>query len=261
LVVTTDPTATPLILIPGIQGRWEWLGPAIRALAPKHQVLTFSLGEVDGPRLFDRWTSRIDQLLDTAGRQTADVVGVSFGGLVAAWYAAHRPDRVTSLVLVAAPSPRWSIDDQSARYARYPRLSLPLFALRAARRLAPEVASAMPGWGARLRFGTSYAARAVRYPASPRQMASVVDEWRHTDLTPIAGRVAAPTLIITGENDLDRVVPVESTLEYLSLIPGAVHARLPRTGHIGFISKPAEFAALVSDFIHASRSGRTGGCA
>jgi pimeloyl-ACP methyl ester carboxylesterase len=235
------------------------MDPAIRALERQHQVLTFSLGDVGGPGLFDRWASRIDQLLDTHGQQTAAVVGVSFGGLVASWYAAHRPDRMGALILVAAPSPRWQIDDQSVRYARHPRLSLPLFAMRAVTRLAPELMSAVPGWGARLRFGASYAARAVRYPASPRQMATVVDEWRRTNLATIIGRVTAPTLVITGENDLDRVVPVASTLEYLSLIPGALHARLPSTGHIGFLSKPTEFAALVSDFINASRSHRPGG--
>ena len=255
----TGAPETPLVLIPGIQGRCEWLAPAIRALDRNHEVLTFSLGEVSGPNLFDRWSSRIDCLLDTGGQEKVVLVGISFGGLIAAWYAAHRPDRVSALILVAAPSPHWQIDDQSARYARRPRLSLPLFALRAVGRLAPELAAAMPGWGARLRFGAGYAARAVRYPASPRQMANIVHEWRRTNLTEINGRVTAPTLVITGEENLDRVVPVASTLEYLSLIPGAVHARLPHTGHIGCLSKPAEFAALVSDFLHASRSNRARG--
>ena len=131
--------------------------------------------------------------------------------------------------------------------------------MRAVTRLAPELATAIPELGVRLQFGATYAARAVRYPASPRQMAAVVDEWRHTDLTPAMGRITAPTLVITGEDNLDRVVPVTSSLEYLSMIAGAVHARLPGTGHIGFLSKPAEFATLVSDFIDASRSERTGG--
>ena len=131
--------------------------------------------------------------------------------------------------------------------------------MRAVTRLAPELASAMPGWGARLRFGAGYAARAVRYPASPRQMATVVDEWRRTDLTATIGKITAPTLVVTGEDNLDRVVPVASTLEYLSIIPGAVHARIPGTGHIGFLSKPGEFATLVSDFIDASRFDRAGG--
>jgi pimeloyl-ACP methyl ester carboxylesterase len=257
--VTTESSKTPLVLIPGIQGRWEWMDPAIRALEDHHRVLTFSLGDVRGPSLFDGWTSRIDSLLDTTGHRAACVVGLSFGGLVATWYAARRPDRVSQLVLVASPSPGWRVDDQSARYARNPRISLPLFAMRAVRRLAPELSAAMPGLGARIRFGAGYAIRALRYPASPRQMAEVVDEWTRTDLVSIVSRVTAPTLVITGEANLDLVVPVSSTLEYLRLIPGATHVQLPRTGHLGFLSKPREFATLVTDFLDASRSGRPGG--
>jgi pimeloyl-ACP methyl ester carboxylesterase len=222
--------------------------------------MTFSLGDVRGPDLFDGWTSRVDELLDTCGHRTAAVVGLSFGGLVAAWYAARRPDRTSQLVVVASPSPGWQIDDQSVRYARHPMLSFPLFAIRAVRRLAPELAAAMPGVGARIRFGAGYAVRAIRYPASPRQMAGVVDEWKRTDLMTMVNRVAAPTLVITGEDNLDLVVPVASTLEYLTLIRGATHRRLAGTGHLGFLSKPSEFATLVSDFIHASRSGRSSRC-
>jgi len=29
-----------IVLIPGIQGRWEWMRPSIRALAGKWRVLT-----------------------------------------------------------------------------------------------------------------------------------------------------------------------------------------------------------------------------
>ncbi len=90
-------------------------------------------------------------------------------------------------------------------------------------------------------------------------MAEIVDEWTRTDLVSIVSRVTAPTLVITGEANLDLVVPVSSTLEYLTLIPGATHAQLPGTGHLGFLSKPREFATLVTDFLDASRSGRPGG--
>ena len=65
----------------------------------------------------------------------------------------------------------------------------------------------------------------------------------------MVNRVTAPTLVVTGEHNLDLVVPVSSTLEYLTLIPGATHAQLAGTGHLGFLSKPSEFATLVSDFI------------
>ena len=83
----------------------------------RQQVLTFSLGEVEGPALFDGWMARVDSLLDAGDYARAVVVGVSFGGLVAASYAARRPDRVSKLVLVATPSPRWrSTTSQSATH-------------------------------------------------------------------------------------------------------------------------------------------------
>jgi hypothetical protein len=34
---------TPVIVIPGIQGRWEWMSPAIESLASDCRVITFSL--------------------------------------------------------------------------------------------------------------------------------------------------------------------------------------------------------------------------
>jgi pimeloyl-ACP methyl ester carboxylesterase len=228
--------------------------PAVRALERHQRVLTFSLGEIEGPGLFDAWAARIDCLLDAGGHAQAPIVGVSFGGLVAAWYAARRPGRVSKLILVSAPSPRWRVDDQSARYARHPRLSLPFFAMRAVRRLSPELLVAVPGWRARVRLATECALRAVRYPASPRHMAGVVEEWRGSDLLSEVRLIRAPTLVITGEDRLDRVVPVSSTLEYLTLIPGARHVRFTGTGHLGFLSKPSEFAKLVTDFAHEGRS-------
>ena len=35
----------PLVMIPGIQGRWEWMKPAVDALARRCRVITFSLAD------------------------------------------------------------------------------------------------------------------------------------------------------------------------------------------------------------------------
>ncbi len=80
----------PLVLIPGIQGRWEYLRPAIQALARSFRVLTFPLsGERHSERRLDR-ASGIDndarqvlELLDGRGIERATVCGISFGGLPA----------------------------------------------------------------------------------------------------------------------------------------------------------------------------------
>ncbi len=87
-----------------------------------------------------------------------------------------------------------------------------------------------------------HVARIVRYPASPRWMAGRVALWLESDVWSSCQGITAPTFILTGEPALDRVVPVESTLDYLTAISHARHAVLPRTGHLGLVTRPEAFA-------------------
>ena len=244
------------MIVPGIQGRCEWMMPAIAALSQRHRVLTFSLQETasNGGNIFDGWTRTIDELVARAGADVAAVVGVSFGGLIAAHYTANRPARVTALTLVSSPSPRWRLDHRSAQFARRPALSAPLFAIRGCVRLAPEIIAARPTWRSRCRFAAEHVWRVLNAPISPGQMAHWATDWMTRDFVGDCRRIAAPTLLITGEPSLDRVVPVSSSVEYLDLIPGTRHVVLERTGHIGLVSKPQKFAQVVSDFIENSKS-------
>lgn len=238
----------PLVLIPGIQGRCEWMGPTVAALARHFRVLSFSLDEVPTEAFFDACVSHVDGLL-AGTREPAVLVGVSFGGLVAAHLAARRPEGTSHLVLVSTPGPRMRLDPASARYARRPALSLPLFAVRGAARLMPELRAGLERWPDRLGFAGAHLWRVLRYPMSPRRMAAWVDAWARADLVAECRTIVAPTLIVTGEPSLDRVVPVASSLEYLALIPGARHEVLPRTGHIGLVMRPEPFASLVEGFV------------
>ena len=36
-------SGVPVVMVPGIQGRWEWMKPAVDALAERCRVVTFSL--------------------------------------------------------------------------------------------------------------------------------------------------------------------------------------------------------------------------
>lgn len=253
------PSST-LVMIPGIQGRWEWMSPAVDALSARHRVLTFSLNDVaggperrQGRGWFDAWEAHIDRLLDrAAGVETASVLGVSFGGLVAARYAARRGSRVRALILVSAPAPSWTLDARRLAYLKSPLRSTPAFMLGAVARLLPEILAAQPGFGARVKCLGGYLWRVARYPASPRRMAGWVQAWQEVRSDTCWSEIAAPTLVITGEAGLDRVVPVSTTREYLSLIPGAHHIVLPRTGHIGLVSRPQDFADVVRAFIETS---------
>lgn len=258
------PSATcdlPIILIPGIQGHWEWMRPAVEALRRTREVRTFSLNVEDGTMdPFDRWTAEIDRAIDATGAERAVITGVSFGGLVAVHYAAVRPDRVAAVILVSSPSPRMALAPAEAQLVRRPLTLLPLlplFAIRAVQRLLPEVVTAHDTWPARLRFLLTYSWQVLRRPISPTQSARWVRAWQARDLAGDCARVSAPVHIITGDEGLDRVVPVASTRDYVWLIPGTTAASLPRTGHIGLVSRPAAFAALVDEFINGLDSSRS----
>ena len=68
-------------------------------------------------------------------------------------------------------------------------------------------------------------------------------------------RVTAPTLVVTGEQELDRIVGIETTRDYLACIPGARHAVFERTGHLGLVTQPARFAEIVCGFVEECRAG------
>jgi pimeloyl-ACP methyl ester carboxylesterase len=235
-----------IVLIPGIQGRWEWLRPSVRALAGQWRVLTGSLPAEEG---FDRLVRYVDELLDGAHVSSAVICGISFGGLVALRYAAARPTRVRALILVSTPGPRWKPAAHQARSLRWPLLSLPAFLAGAARRSWRELRVTLPDVPARLVFCAGWGLQVLAAPGIPWRMAS---RGRLAETESFDGdclRISMPTLVITGERDLDNVVPVDDTMEYVKLIPGAEFCRLERTGHLGTVSAPDRFASIVSTFL------------
>jgi len=123
---------TGLIVIPGVQGRWEWMKPALTELAKRCRVMSYTLcGDFGSdmkfdPALgFDNFIKQLDQVFDRTGLERAALCGVSYGGLIALRYAALRPERVTSLVFVSAPAPGWVPNDRQQRYLAHPWRSTP----------------------------------------------------------------------------------------------------------------------------------------
>ena len=256
-------TGPAVVMIPGVQGHWEWMVPAVDALAGQCRVITGSLagdrssvGAIDPAAGFESYVAWIDALLDRAGLTQTALCGVSYGGLVALHYAASRPDRVRALILVSTPSPTWKPNWRVEWYLRAPRLLFPVFALSSPFRLYPELVSAFPNLVRRGSFAIRYLHRVTWYPLSPARMAERVRLLSSVDFAEDCHQVKAPTLVVTGEPNLDRVVPVESTREYVAAIPGATYEQLTGTGHVGLITKPDRFRGIVGSFVaaHAERS-------
>ena len=246
----------PIVLVPGVQGRWEWMKPAVDALAADCRVITFSLadepscgGRFDEATGFACYVDQIREAMDEAVVPTAVICGVSYGGLIAAAFAAQHPERVSALVLVSALPPSWTPDVRVRFYLRAPRLLFPLFMINSLR-MYREIAAATPG----VRNGVSAAARhalnVLTHRLSPSRMARRVHLLSSVQLNRDLSTLPAPTLVITGEPGLDLVVPVRLTEEYVRLYPQAERVTLPRTGHLGLITRPRDFAAAVVPFVH-----------
>ncbi len=246
----------PLVLVPGIQGRWEWMEPAVNALARRFRVLTSSLPGEPGSEVaggghtgFDAQALVVDRLIERAGVGHAVVLGVSFGGLVAAYAAATRPGRVTALVLASTPGPDWRADARIRRYMTAPRLMAPVFVAGAPMRLGPEIRAAHEGTGARIRFAWNQARRVVKAPLRPSLAGARLRLMAGADMAGWCPRISAPTLVITGEPHLDHVVPVSGSRKLAEVIHGARLVELPRTGHLGCVTRPDPFAGLVWEFV------------
>lgn len=248
-------TGPAVVLIPGIQGRWEWMMPAVDALATRCRVITFSLGDepssgfaADPALGIENYLAQIAAVMDRLQLADAVLVGVSYSGALAAEFAARHPERVRGLVLVSALPTDWRPDARARFYLRAPLLLSPVFMVDAPVRTYREVRAALPRLTDRAAFSIGQLARATRYFLSPTRMAARI-QWFADFAFSDPGQLPQPVLVITGEDGLDRVVSPRLTARYVAAIPQARHRVIAATGHLGLITKPRAFADLVAQFL------------
>src|SRR5918999_4763672 len=201
----------PVVVIPGIQGRWEWMKPGIVALAAQCRVITFSLadeptcrGTFDTATGFDCYVEQVREALNQAGLERATICGVSYGGLIAAAFAARYPERTSALVLVSALPPSWTPDARVRFYLRAPRMLMPMFML-ASLRMYREIAAARPGLLPGVREAARHGTNVLRHMFSPDRMARRVHLLTAATPVELSG-IRVPTLVLTGDPELDLVV-------------------------------------------------------
>ena len=246
-------SGSPVVLIPGAQGRWEWMRPSVDALAKRCRVITFSLAdEPTSGASFDEsagiwsYVQQVNDVLERTSVRRATICGVSYGGLIATAFAARHPDKVSALVLMSAITPSWRPNARQAFFLRAPLLLSPLFCL-ASVRMCREIFAAR-GILSGILFTARHTGTVLANMFSPRLMARRARMVASLDVERELARVQCPTLVVTGEASLDLVVPVALTREYHRIWPHATKAVIARTGHLGPITKADEFADLVSSF-------------
>ena len=239
----------PLVLIPGIQGRWEYMRGTVDALSAHFQVLTFSLRG----RTMEDYVDQVSSALEEHHVERAVICGVSFGGLVALRFAASFPDRAIALVMASTPGPVWHLRPRHQMYARLPWIFGPLFLAETPFRLRAEMSAALPDRRARWAFKRGVLRTFMTAPVPLTAMAARARLIERLDAREDCSRVTAPTLVVTGEPQLDHVVRADRSHEYVRLIGGARGAVLERTGHAGTMTRPEAFAAVVREFVQGIR--------
>ncbi len=248
----------PLVLIPGLQGRWEYMRPAVDALASSFRVLTFSLDADD----FDGYAAQVDRALDG---QRASSARRSAASRSAAWSrcGSRRSTRT------AAARSSWrrrrsrrcgcgaAIRSTCARRGSSARSSSPSRRCGCGRRSAPRFPTRARAGAFRAATGCARCSSRAVSLSRMAARARLIDQ--HRSSRPDCARITAPTLIVTGERGLDHVVPVEGSSEYARRIPNARAVVLERTGHLGSITRPEAFADVVRDFVDDVADARESG--
>jgi pimeloyl-ACP methyl ester carboxylesterase len=251
-----------------IHGGPDWdhsyLREPLDRLAGRHRLMVPDLrgcgrstrGLDDGQYTPDAATGDLVVLLDALGVADADVLGFSYGGLLAQRLVLAAPHRVRKLIVASSsvlPVPPgafdgWAERDRRTEAVRHvwsdPALSGPELTRAAAVAQAPADLwreDAMAGYLARL--------QRVRFSAE------WLRPWRAGTLPPAhvddaASRLAAlgmPILLLHGAQDM--TFPAALARQAAALIPAARAVVLDGAGHMAHIDQPERWIAAVGGFL------------
>jgi pimeloyl-ACP methyl ester carboxylesterase len=254
-------TGEPLILIPGLQGRWEYMRRAVEALSQSRRVITFPLCDEPSAgatieldhRGLDGYVAHTEAILNTLKIDRAAICGVSFGGLIALRFAAIMTERTSALILASTPGPQFHLKRRHKLYAHVPWVFGPFFAAESPSRLRAEMSAAFPDERERRRFVNDLVKTFRDAPVSAVRMARRALLIESYDRLTDCASVTCPTLVVHGDPSLDFVVDASETANYGRLIRGARVVMMERTGHLGSVTQPQRFADIVGSFLDSAR--------
>jgi class 3 adenylate cyclase len=241
-----------------VEVEWEWppLARFLRRLASFGRLIRL---DVRGSGLSDS-AVRLDptleaqakdllSVLDAAGSARAALVANNLAGLMAMFFAASYPDRVSALVLdgcyarlARADDIPWGIPgevleerlaDAGERFGRGFALDF----------LAPSTLNDpefVAGWARRARLTVS--------PAMGLAMARLSVE---TDVRPLLGAIRAPTLVLYRSGD--RFAGKDHARYLAEHIPGATLAELPGVDNLSFVGDIDAVVGEIQEFLTGAR--------
>ncbi|HVV89046.1 MAG TPA: alpha/beta hydrolase [Solirubrobacterales bacterium] len=239
----------PLLLIQGMSGtHLTWGAPFLSRLEADFDCVVFdnrgigNSAEVSGPFTIPDLAADALAVIDAAGLETAHVLGISMGGMVAQELALAHPDRLRSLTL-------------GCTYCGGPGSSLiapedagPLLEAMGSGNLdrvfqamyAVNLSSAFRADESRY---ADFTAMASALPARQQTVQLQIQALYGHDTQARLGEITAPTLVIHGTED--KMIPVANGELIASLVPDAHLEILDGVGHMFWWEQPERSAELI----------------
>ena len=250
----TGPGAAPVLVLGNSLGTSlaVWDGP-VPALGSRYRLLRYELPghggapSPPGPYTIAQLGRGVLALLDQHGIDRAAYVGLSLGGMIGMWLAAHAPDRISALGLVCTSAWLPPADGWLARADQV---------------LAHGMASVRPQSLARW-FTPGFLRR------EPAAAAASGDDLERTDPAGYAGccaaiagmdlrgalsGITAPALVIAGSED--PATPPDHGARIAAGIPGARLLVVRGAAHLATVSHPGQVGAALAAHLDAA-TGRS----
>ncbi len=179
-------------------------------------------------------------LLDVLSIETAVLVGISVGGMIALDVAAAWPERVQKLVLCdtaekIGTAEMWNGRIHTLRAEGMEALADPILS----RWFAPAFGSQNPV------AYQGYRHMLTRTPVPG--YTGTCEAIRDADLTDTAHAIQAPTLVLCGAED--SATTPEMAQRLAALIPNARYKEIPNAGHLPCVEQPEETAVCINQFL------------
>lgn len=240
--------AAVVVLATSVGTRPEMWDPQLDALAERFRVVRVAHRGHDGvdvppgPYTLADLAGDVLALLDALGVQRFSWCGVSLGGMVGMWIAAHEPQRIEQLALCCTsaylpPAQGWL--DRAALVRTSGMVAVADAVVE--RWFTPEFAVTSPEVVARC--------RAMLLSVPPEGYAGCCEAIATMDLRTEIPRITAPTLVLAGADDL--ATPVKHAQAIVSLVPGARLVVLPGTAHLVTVQDPSSTTQLLLEHLGA----------
>jgi pimeloyl-ACP methyl ester carboxylesterase/plasmid stabilization system protein ParE len=250
-----------LVVAPGFISHLDimWTEPSVvhfySRLASFRRVVTFDkrgTGLSDPTMRAPTLEESVDDLcavMDAAGCERADLLGISEGGTMAMLMAASHPTRVKALVLYGS----------FTRLLRAPDYPLGI----TEEQLSEFVGLSAKGWGAGVALGgwapsrrddadlRQWWARLQRVAASPGMVRNIFALYPHLDIRDVLPAIQVPTLVLHRRDD--RMVSIEMGRYLADRIVGAKFVELDGADHLFFTGDADTVLDEIEEFLTGVR--------